>query len=81
MNNKGSSIFLIVLIAVVYFMAGMIMYQLIKPDIDLARTGLSCSSPTTAGDRFDCLVIDGIVPIVVITILSATGGFITEKVI
>lgn len=79
MNKTGSTLF-VILMAVVYFMFGMIVYQYLKTDIDLARGGLSCSATETAGDRFTCLIFDGIIPIVIITILSGAGGYITEKV-
>ena len=77
--NKKASIGFIILFAVFYFFAGMILYQFLKPDIDLARTDMACSSSQTSGDRISCLLIDGVIPLVVITITSAAGGYVTDK--
>ena len=77
--NKNGAIGFVILIAIFYFFAGMILYQFLKPDIDLARVGMSCSSSLTSGDRIVCLMIDSVIPLVVIAILSATGGFITDR--
>lgn len=81
MNKKGSvgSTFFVGLIAICYFMFGMIIYQFLKVPIDAARTSMSCSSPSSWGDMGICLVIGGIVPLVIIAILSISGGVITDK--
>lgn len=78
MNRKGAMMF-VVLLSVIYFAFGMIMYQLIKPLITLTRSDISCSSPVTSGDMFTCLIIGGIVPMFIIGVLSTAGGFLTEK--
>lgn len=83
MNKKGSigSIAFIALIAICYFMFGMIIYQFLKPVIDVTRTGLSCATPDTSGDKVVCLIVGSVVPLAILTILSVTGGIITEKMI
>lgn len=83
MNKRGSigSILLIALIALGYFMFGMIIYQFFKPVIDVTRTDLSCTTPATSGDKIVCLIVDAVVPLAILTILSVTGGIITEKMI
>lgn len=78
MNRKGSAFF-IALIAIIYFIAGMILYQFLKPDIAIARSDLSCTTPDTTGDIMSCLVVGSIVPIAVITVLSGAGGYLTDK--
>ena len=82
MNKRGSITILAVLFAIVYFMLGMIVYQLIKPDITDQRdlNHLNCSSPTWDGDKFTCLILDGVIPIFIITILSTAGGIATDQV-
>lgn len=82
MNKKGVIAFT-VLMAVLYFIAGMYLYQFLKPVIDEQRNAsfLDCSSPDTDGDRVSCLLIDAVIPLVVIGILSTTGGIITERVL
>lgn len=73
---------LAIVFAIFYFMAGMITYQVLKADITIQRDAdhLNCSSPDTAGDRVTCLVLDGVIPILIISILSVTGGIITDKI-
>jgi len=78
MMNKKGNLFLAILIGIVYFMAGMITYQLIKPDLDIARENLVCDSPTSPGSMLTCLVIDGIVPALVIIIFFIAMKTITE---
>lgn len=81
MNKKGGVTLLAVLFAVMYFMFGMMTYQLIKPDITTQRDAnhLNCSSPSTDGDRVSCLVLDGTIPLMIILIFSTVGGIITDQ--
>lgn len=81
MNKKGVTL-LAVLFAIAYFMFGMIVYQLIKPDITLQRDAdhLNCAAPTWDGDKVTCLLLDGVIPLLIITILSVAGGIISDKV-
>lgn len=81
MNRKGSigSVALIGLFAICYFMAGMIIYQFLKAPIDEARTGMECSNPDTWGDKGSCLIIGGVIPLTILTILSIAGGIVTDK--
>lgn len=81
MNNKGSigSVLFIGLFALCYFIAGMVLYQFLKAPIDEARTGMECTNPDTWGDKGVCLIIGSVVPLVILTIFSITGGVITDK--
>jgi hypothetical protein len=79
--NKKASAPLIILFAVFYFFAGMILYQYLKPEVDNSRSDMACSGPLTPGDRVTCLIIDGTIPMVILTIFAATGGILTDKLI
>lgn len=79
MNRKGAALF-IIFMSVIYFIAGMILYQFLKSDITDARTAMVCSAPTSPGDMMSCLLVGSVIPIVVITILSVVGGVITEQI-
>lgn len=79
MNKLGRGMLFIVLLSFVYFFFGMIAYQFLKPDITTTRTDLSCSSPATSGDMITCLIVDGVIPFLVIAIISTALGYITEK--
>ena len=80
--NKRGVVAIAILFAVIYFMVGMITYQLIKPDITIQRDSnhLNCSSPSTDGDRISCLLLDGIIPYLIIAVLSTAGGIITDQI-
>lgn len=77
MNKKGIA-GLAILISIVYFFSGMILYQLLKPTIAVTRVELSCTVPDTMGDMATCLIIDGIVPYFIIGVLAIAGGTITN---
>lgn len=81
MKNKKGSTILIILIALVYFIFGMIFMNFIKDDVTIARdaTHLKCSNPDTDGDKLTCLIVDGVIPLFIIAVLSAGGGYITDK--
>ena len=74
MNSKGTVI-LVILIAVAYFMFGMLIMNLIKGDISnyTGTSGLNCTTPATDGDKVTCLIVDATIPIFIIAILSASG--------
>ena len=82
MNKKGFTI-LAVLFGIVYFMVGMITYQLIKPDIAVQRgaSNLDCANTTDWGDMGTCLILDGVIPLIIITIIATAGGMISDGVL
>ena len=80
MNKKGK-LGLAILFAIAYFMFGMITYQLLKPDITISRdaTHMNCDATTYSGDKVVCLIIDGVIPFLIISILAVSAGIITEQ--
>ena len=60
-----------------YFMAGMIIYQLLKPDISQARVDNGCLAPETPGDMAVCLIFDAIIPYMIIGVLATAAGYVT----
>lgn len=82
MKNKRGSVPLIILIAIVYFMFGMLIFQLIKPDVTRVRTAteLNCTGvPDTGGDMMNCIIVDGVIPLIILTVLSTGGAYITDR--
>ena len=81
-KGKRGMTLLAVLFGIVYFMVGMITYQLIKPDIAVQRDTdhLKCASPDDWGDKFTCLILDSVIPLLIILIMSTAGGIITDGV-
>lgn len=79
--NKRGSIVLTILIAIAYFMFGILIMNLILDDITTTRDAahLECTAPDTGGDKITCLIVDGTIPIFILVILSTSGGYITER--
>lgn len=78
LNKKGSVVYSI-LIALAFFMFGMLFMNFIMDDVTLTRTDLNCASPDTDGDKIVCLIVDGVIPFFIIIILSTAGGYIIGK--
>lgn len=83
MNNKGQ-MGISVIIAMMIFLSGIIVINILKPDITLARnaaTGLNCSGADSISDgtKLTCLAVDLVIPYFILIILSAAGGMITNK--
>jgi hypothetical protein len=80
-GKRGQSLILAILAAVMIFVAGMLFLNHIKDDVTLIRSiGMDCSNPTISdGAKATCLGIDLVVPIVIILVVSATGGAILSR--
>ena len=81
MNNKGQSLMLALLAAVMIFMAGMLMLNHIKDDVTLTRAiGLDCTNSNISdGAKMTCLGVDLVIPILIIAIVSAAGGAVLSR--
>ncbi len=82
MNNKGQTLGVAIIVAVMIFMVGMISLNFIKDQIDLTRNSdnMDCSnSAISDGAKLTCLAIDFTIPYVIITVLSISGGIITSR--
>ena len=88
MNNKGQMGIAIVT-AIMIFMVGMVVVNILKPEITTARSsasGLDCANTTftngssiSDGTRLTCLVIDFTIPYFIIIIFSVAGGAIVGR--
>jgi len=82
MNKKGA-LFFSIITAVFVFMVGMVVINLIKPDVTLARNSdnLYCSNVTNISDgtKLTCLAVDLVVPYFIITIVAISIGIIMEN--
>jgi H+/gluconate symporter-like permease len=83
MNKKGqTSIMLAVFVAILIFIAGMVLLNFLKQEVTNARTNLSCSSSSNSdGVDMTCLLFDSVVPYFIIIVLAVAGGVITEQVL
>lgn len=84
MNNKGQ-VGIAIVSAIVIFIVGMLVINIIKPEITIARsnTGLDCANVTNISDgtKLTCLAVDFTIPYFIIIILAASGGFLLSKII
>ena len=81
MNNRGQTLMLSILFAVFIFIFGVLILNIIKPDVTVAKLGLDCTnySGISDGNKITCLLVDGVVPYFILLIISATGGIILER--
>ena len=83
MNKKGN--FLMTgIIALAFFMFGILIIGLIMPDISIARSvdSLDCSNVSiSSGNKIACLGVDGIVPAFIISLVLIGGGAVVLKLI
>ncbi len=84
MNKKGQ-MGIAVIIAIMIFLSGIVVINILKPEVTLARnamTGLNCvnASAISDGTKLTCLVVDLIIPYFILIILSAAGGVIVNKI-
>ena len=81
MNKKGQAI-LPIISAIMIFIVGMLVVNLIKPEITTARssTNLDCGNTSISdGQMMTCLAVDATIPYYIIIMLSAAGGLITAR--
>lgn len=80
MNNQAqASMWLAVTVAIMIFIAGMLIVNFLKQPIDSARTDLSCSSPATDGGKITCLLIDFTMSYWFIGVISVVIGIISAR--
>ena len=84
MNNKGQAMLgAAILSAIFLFIIGMMVVDLIKPEITTARAvaNLDCTNSTgiSDGTKLTCLGIDLLIPYFFLLIISITGGVIIAK--
>ena len=81
MNNKGQTVFISIVFAIMIFMIGMITVNFLKPEITTARTGLDCSNTSgiSDGNKLMCLYIGVTLPLFIWTILSIAGGILASR--
>jgi len=78
MNNKGQ-VGLAIISAIMIFMVGMVVINILKPEITNARDtdALDCGNETiTDGTKLTCLIIDFTIPYYIIIMFSIAGGLI-----
>jgi hypothetical protein len=83
MNKKGNFAMTII-IALAFFMFGILIIGLLFPNIAIARSSdnMDCSNLNiTSGNKIACLGIDGIVPAFIISLVLIGGGLIVNRLV
>ena len=82
-NDKKGALFFSIITAIFIFMVGMVVINLIKPDVTLARNSdnLYCSNATNISDgtKLTCLAVDLVIPYFILTIVAVSIGVIMEN--
>ena len=80
-NKKGSGTIFAILIALAFFMFGMIFINFIMDEVTRTRDAdnLNCASPDTDGDKIVCLIADATVPIFIIGVVAAIGAYLSRR--
>lgn len=84
MRRRGqTTAALSILFAFAIYFFGIQFVNFLIPDVDTARTALSCSTPSSlsSGIRILCLFVGGVIPYFIWIIVSVTGGIFLSKLI
>jgi hypothetical protein len=82
MKNKRGEFGFAIVTFIVFFLIGMAVVNLIKPDVSYSRSAasLDCANPTISdGNKLTCLAVDLAVPLFIVLILSIGFSILTEK--
>ena len=80
MNKKGSW-GLAIISAIMIFLIGMVVVNLLKPDITTFRLAMDCATPSAISDgtKLTCLMGDLTIPYFIIVVFSIAGGAIMSR--
>ena len=84
MNKKAqATLGLAMIVAITLFIVGMVVVNILKPEITRARdaTNLDCSNTAVISDgtKMTCLVVDLVLPYFMVLVISTAGGLITAR--
>ena len=80
MNKRGTGLLFGIIVAFMIFASGVLVVNLIKGDVDDARTGLNCSDVTISdGAKLTCLGVDLAIPYFIIAFVSIAGGIVSAR--
>lgn len=81
MNNKGQTLALGIISAIVIFIIGMLIINFLMPEVTTFRTNLNCSNPSAISDgtKLLCLVGDAVIPYIIVLVFSITIGGIISR--
>lgn len=81
MNNRGQTVFMSIIFAIMIFMIGMLVVNFFKDEITTARVGLECSDSANIsdGNKLMCLYVGLTLPLFILMILSVVGGILASR--
>lgn len=81
MNKKGQTMPLAILSSIAIFIVGFTLVNFLLPEVNTFRANIGCATPSAISDgaKILCLAGDGIVPYVIIAIISLAIGVITAR--
>jgi hypothetical protein len=80
--NKKAEIGFAVVTFIFFFLIGMVVVNLIKPEVTNARSpsSLDCGNSTISdGNKLTCLAVDLTIPYFIVLVCSVGGALLTEK--
>lgn len=83
MNNKGQTFGLAIMVAIMIFLVGMMVLNVIMPEVTTARSSdaLGCAAPDSDGAKLLCLTVDLVIPYFILLVISTAGGIITARLV
>lgn len=81
MDNKGQTLMLSILFAVVIFILGILFINFIRPVVVDTQGSMDCSnvSGISDGNKLTCLIVDGTVPYFIALVVSLAGGVLLSR--
>lgn len=80
-NKKGQTMPLAILSAIAIFIIGFIFINFLLPEVTDFRDNIGCSDASSISDgaKVLCLIGDGIIPYVILGVISLGGGVILSR--
>jgi len=82
-NKRGAGIGIAFIVAIMFFIVGMMMINYLTPEITRTRASnqLNCADAAAIsdGNKLTCLAVDLVVPYFILIVFSGAGGYITAK--
>ena len=75
--KKGSSLFFGIVIALFFWIAGIMILPYFQDSVDLFRIDMDCANTSiTYGNQASCLIGDGMIPYFIVFLVGTVAGII-----
>jgi heme/copper-type cytochrome/quinol oxidase subunit 2 len=82
MNIKAQTLGISIIVAITFFIVGMVVINILEPEITTARdsNNLNCDGANISdGTKLTCLAVDWAIPGFILAVLSIAGGTIVAR--